>query len=70
MLVECLFAMFTKNIFLQGIRPAKEIPVTVPESPAFALKARLRSHVKDLSLEVRLFYSIFPCRQTTVIYFN
>lgn len=49
-----LYRLFLKKILkkkkicfgLQGIKPVKSMPVTVPESPAFALKNRLRSSFK------------------------
>ena len=48
------------NIFLQGIKPAKEIAVTVPESPAFALRSRVRPQRKP-SLPQVIFWCENSC---------
>ena len=50
-------------MFLQGIKPAKEIAVTVPESPAFALRSRVRPQRKPSLPQVKFLPSATKLRR-------
>ena len=51
------------TMFLQGIKPAKEIAVTVPESPAFALRSRVRPQRKPSLPQVKFLPSATKLRR-------
>ena len=51
------------TMFLQGIKPAKEIAVTVPESPAFALRSRVRPQRKPSLPQVKILPSATKLRR-------
>ena len=57
------YGVILYTMFLQGIKPAKEIAVTVPESPAFALRSRVRPQRKPSLPQVKFLPSATKLRR-------
>lgn len=43
----CVFANILTVCFFQGLKPVKALPVTIPESPALAVKNRVRAKIAN-----------------------